>query len=63
MFLFFLFVSWSQAEPRNKKHRARKGEMLLLLLAGPTLLRQREGDISANDSGAGRGKRRPGKLE
>lgn len=34
--------------------------MLLLLLAGPTLHRQRERNVSADDGGAGRGERGAG---
>lgn len=37
--------------------------MLLLLLAGSTLLGQRERDFSADDGGAGRGERGTGRQD
>lgn len=59
-----LFVSpcssWSKAEPGGEKHQFWEGEMLLFLLAGSTLVRQRERDIGADDRGAGRGARGTG---
>lgn len=52
--------SWSKAEPGGEEHRSWEGEMLLLLLAGSTLVCQRERDVSADDRGAGRGARSTG---
>lgn len=51
-----LLCSREEAEPGAGPDRwAGEGEVLLLLLAGPPLHRQREGDLGADDRGAGRG--------
>jgi len=53
--VFLSPVSRSQAEPRGEERRAGEGALLLLLLAGTPLHRQREGHVGADDGGAGRG--------
>lgn len=46
--------SWEETEPRAAEDdRSGEGKVLLLLLAGPQLHRQREGNISTHDGGAG----------
>lgn len=56
----WLCPSGSKVKAGGEELRPREGEMLLLLLAGPTLVRQRERDVSADDRGAGRGARSTG---
>lgn len=46
--------SWEETEPgAAEDDRSGEGKVLLLLLAGPQLHRQREGNISTHDGGAG----------
>lgn len=46
--------SWEETEPgAAEDDRSGEGKVLLLLLAGPQLHRQRERNISTHDGGAG----------
>ena len=55
--------SRSPAEPWGEEHRTGEREMLLFLLAGPTLHREREGDVSPDDGGAGWGEGSSGRID